>query len=281
MANSIWRNWMSNLGFANCIATKRKVRDGRVWELASEHLENRAMLSAVTGGVAAEVAHGKAIDAPNVVGTWTVTVTGLGEGTAVLTQKGAKVTSVISVDGFPNFTTVGKFKAKSPHSISDDFKVATPDGKVSVSITIDFGESMNPMSFTGSVTVYGQTAPLVGNKQITAALPKAAAVPNIGGSWLLDLSSSLGEFNDAALTINQDGKQFTGNASFDGGSISLTGKVRPTGHITGKATVVYGQNTLSNQKYFADLTEDLLTFSGEVNLKSLDEIINIDGVKVT
>lgn len=239
------------------------------------------MLSAVSAGVAAEVAHGKAVSAPNVVGTWDVVVTGLGEGTAVLTQKGAKVTSVISVEGFPNFNTVGKFKAKTPHSISDTFKIATPEGKITVSITIDFGESSNPTSFTGSVTVYGQTASLVGTKQITAALPNTAkgAIPNINGVWQLDLSSSLGEFQDAQLTINQDGKKFTGNASFEGGSISLTGKVRPNGHITGKATVVSGENTLTNQKYFADLTEDFLTFSGEVNLKSLDEIINIDGIK--
>lgn len=277
MAHSIWHNWMTNLARAIRPATKRTVRDARRWDLAAEHLEGRAMLSA-TAGVAAEVAHGKAVASPNVAGTWLVE-TDFGDGTAVLTQKGAKVTSVITVQGFPTFTTVGKFKAKSPNSISDSFKIATPEGKIPVSVTINFGESSNPTSFTGSVTVAGETASLTGTKQgSTAALPKAAAVPNIGGAWLLDLSSSLGQFEDVSLTINQTGKKITGNASFDGGSISFTGKVKPTGHIAGKATVVYGQNTLSNQKFFADLEGS--TFSGEVNLKSLDEIINIDGVKV-
>lgn len=286
MANSIWHNWMSNLGLAPRTATKRIVRDSRRWELATELLENRAMLSAASASapVAAEVANGKAVAAPNVAGTWDVSVTGLGDGTAVLTQKGAKVTAVITVVGFPtSFKSVGKFKAATPHSISDTIKVPTPNGKVTVTISIDFGQSTTPTSFTGSVGVFGETFALTGTKQGvgTSALPKSAkaVIPNIAGAWMLDASSSLVTFQDAQLTITQDGKKFTGTASFTGGSINLTGKVRPNGHITGKATVQSGEDTLTNQKYFADLTDDFLTFSGEVNLKSLDEIINIDGVK--
>lgn len=285
MANSIWHNWMSNLGLATGTAKKRIVRDRQRWELASELLENRAMLSAVTGAepVAAEVAQGKAVEAPNVVGTWDVTATGIGSGTAVLTQKGAKVTAQISIDGLPSFKSVGKFKAKTPHSITDTIKVPTPQGKISVSISIDFDQSSTPTSFTGSVTVLGSTVALTGTKQGTSssALPKVAkaVIPDIAGLWLLQGSSGVGSFSDASLTITQDGKKFTGSATFTGGSINLTGKVRPNGHITGRADIQFGENTLNKQKYFADLTEDLLTFSGEVNLKSVDDIVNIDGVR--
>lgn len=285
MTNSTWHNWMSNLGFTTRSATKRTVRDSRRWELASELLEHRAMLSAVTASapVAAEVAHGKAVAAPNVAGTWDVTVTGLGSGTAALTQKGAKVTAIITVDGFPNFKSVGKFKAATPHSISDTLKIPTPNGKITVSIAIDFGLSATPTSFTGSVTVLGETFSLTGTKQGpgSSALPKVAKaeIPNVAGAWLLDGSGEIGSFNDAALTITQDGKKIAGNATFTGGSISFTGKVRPNGHATGKVDIQFGEDTLTKQKFFADFTDDLLTFSGEVNLKSIDDLVNIDGVR--
>ena len=111
---------------------------------------------------------------------------------------------------------------------------------------------------------------------------KAASLPDISGPWSLTGIGEIGAFTDADLTITQSGKTgktITGSATFTGGSFTFTGKLRANGHMTGKATVQFGANTQTRQRFFADFTEDFLTFSGEVNLKSLDDLINIDGVK--
>jgi hypothetical protein len=111
---------------------------------------------------------------------------------------------------------------------------------------------------------------------------KAANVPSIAGDWLLTGIAVSGTFTDASLTIIQSGKTgktITGSSTFSGGSFQLTGKLRPNGHMTGKATIQLGQTTLAQQRYFADFTDDFLTFSGEVNLKPVDDLMNIDGVR--
>ncbi len=111
---------------------------------------------------------------------------------------------------------------------------------------------------------------------------KAASLPNIAGDWLLTGIAVNGAFNDASLTITQSGKTgkvIAGTANFTGGSFTFTGKLRPNGHMTGKANIQLGETTLPKQRYFADFTDDFLTFSGEVNLKSLDDLMNIDGVR--
>lgn len=168
MANSTWRSWISNLKSRARPATKRINRDCGRWELASERLEERALLSAVTASapVPAETSHGKAAFAfPNVAGTWNVAIVGLGTGTATLTQDGTKVSGTINVQGFPEINASGKFTKKHPHSLIGKTKLNLPEvGRVVVRSEINFADVPNPTTFTGQTSALGQNFAIQGTK---------------------------------------------------------------------------------------------------------------------
>ncbi len=137
---------------------------------------------------------------------------------------------------------------------------------------------------TGDVEPGEDTAALTrkGAKSNAGKKQAKAALPDVSGDWLLTGIAVSGAFNDAPLTVTQTGKtgkNIAGSATFTGGSFNFTGKLRPNGHMVGKAAIQLGENTLTKQRYFLDFTDDFLTFSGEVNLKSLDDLMNIDGVR--
>lgn len=176
-----WQNWMSRLGLASH-PTKRSVRNSRPWELASELLEGRALLSAVSAApVAAEVAHAKAsFEVPSVAGTWNVSIVGGGAGSAVVTQDGTKVTAVIAVEGFPQFeqfTVSGKFTKKHPHSILDTTKLKLPVvGKILIKTDLEFPEVASPTTFSGEININRQDYSITGSRQVSgASLPTSGA----------------------------------------------------------------------------------------------------------
>lgn len=283
MVLSIWQTLFGNPASTNR-PVKRVVRGGRQWEFGTERLEERALLSAVP--VAAEVVHSKAaFTVPNVAGTWDVELTGFGTGSAVFTQKGAKVTATISLSNSPDIKVSGKFTKKHPNSIEDTNKLTLPVvGTVVIKTNIVFPNGNDPSTFSGTALVKGRSVNITGEKQVqgTSSLPKIAKVslPDISGQWLLTGIAVSGSFEDALLNITQSGKtgkSISGTATFTGGSFSFTGKLRPNGHMTGKADIQLGEITLAKQRYFADFTDDFLTFSGEVNLKKADDLMNIDG----
>jgi len=280
MANSMWGNWLKKLGMSTGRIAKRSVRDRGRWELASELLESRAMLSAAAAPVAAQVAGSKAsFEVPNVAGTWDVTVTGLGAGTATITQNGTKLSTVISVEGFTPFTVPGKFKKSSPHSIDGKTKVTLPEvGKVLIRTHIEFPEQGNPTTFTGEANVVGQSYAITGTKQGNSALPKAAPTfENIAGTWDVTASSEQFEFSGLA-TFTQDGKGgkfIHGNFTDDetGAAIAIDGKFikKHPSDVKGTATVDV-EGTTVHAKFTINYDESFDSFEGSATAPGIGDI---------
>jgi hypothetical protein len=288
MANSMWGNWLKNLGMRTGRIAKRTTRDSRRWELASELLECRAMLSATTASapVAAEVAHSKAsFEFPNVGGTWDIAIAGVGEGTAVLTQNGAKVTGVITVEGFAPINTKAKFTKAHPHSLLDTTKLKLPEvGKILVKTDIEFPEGSNPTTFTGDANINGDDFTLTGTKQGggNSSLPNASAkaaptFENITGTWDVTASSEQFEFSGLA-TFTQDGKGgkfIHGNFTDDetGAAIAIDGKFikKHPSDVKGTATVDV-EGTTVHAKFTINYDESFDSFDGTANAPGIGEI---------
>ena len=171
VANRVWSFWLKKLCGRSTMP--RRVRPG-VCRLpshtAAEALESRVLLSAHSSrGAAAEISHAKAtFTPPNVAGTWNITVVGIGggTGTVVMTQKGTKVTSVITIPGNSTLISVDKFSKSDPHSLVGTSKVRLPVvGKVVYNLNIEFAENPTPTTLTGDITVFGNSFPIAGTRQ--------------------------------------------------------------------------------------------------------------------
>lgn len=289
--HTIWQNWMSTLGLASR-PKKRSVRNSQLWELASELLEGRAMLSAVSAApAAAEVAHAKAsFDAPFVAGTWNITITGGGTGSAFLTQDGVKIQGVIAVAGFPQFEQFevsGKFTKKHPHSILDTFKLKLPVvGKILIKTNIEFPEVASPTTFSGEININRQDYAITGAKQGSgsSALPngsKAASLPVVSGTWTLTVESQAINFT-SPIQLSQSGKGgkvVSALVEFQGGTIDISGKLKPNStELKGKATIESVQGT-AKEKFSVVFFDNFTTFTGQLDSKDLG-IISLDGEKV-
>lgn len=286
-----WQNWMSTLGLASR-PTKRSVRDRHRWELSSELLEGRALLSAVSAApAAADVAHARAsFQVPNVAGTWDVTIAGGGTGTAVVTQDGAKVTAVISVPDFPQFeqfTVSGKFTSKHPHSILDTSKLKLPVvHKILIKTNIEFPEEASPTTFSGEININRQDYSITGIKQGAgpSALPKvnkAVEFPDVSGPWNLTVESEPLNF-ESLLNVTQSGKTgkvVTAETQFTGGTATIDGKLKPNStDMKGKVTLNTQLGTFST-RFSIVFTDNFTGFFGQANSKDLG-LISLDGEKV-
>lgn len=123
------------------------------------------MLSAghrAAGVEAADVAKSaepRKLVAPNVAGSWSVVGTGQisATGTVTLTQKGAKVTADINIEGLPPIHSTGKFTKAHDHQIEGHAKVSISGHTVKLSLTITFGEGATPTTFSGNAKAFGET----------------------------------------------------------------------------------------------------------------------------
>lgn len=164
---------------------KRKARSGRVWGEQAETLEERQVLSAVTGAGAAEVSthaakHAAKLEAkaeakaakqdpavspvtyPVVAGAYSVTLTAVidGEtkgpytGTLQLSQNKShkRIRGEVSLEGFPEFRLTGKFNRDDLHAVKGVAHIpANPGGDIVFRIFahLDITYSADYSSFTG------------------------------------------------------------------------------------------------------------------------------------
>ncbi len=263
---------------------KRVMRDSRRWDRASEQLEGRAMLSGISP-VAAEVSGAKAFEVPNVSGTWTIDAQDPApDGTAVFTQTqgSPKVTASLTVPGFGLIESSGKFKKKTPDTISGKVKVDNPDPegpkKVLIKTTITFPDEANPTTFTGTVTIGSlPAASISGTKQPppipSAVTPKAATFENVSGAWTLDVGAPLnltGDFN--VVQPVENGRKITAAFNEFGVSITMKGKFDSETTIKGKAITTADVGPKIKSKFNIQFANEFTTFTGTATNKAVGEI---------
>lgn len=291
MASPTWFNWLRNVTGVGPRVAKRAQQSGRRWEIASECLEQRTLLSAVSVAepVAAEVSAKKGmVQFPNVAGTWAVTVGGTGEGTLVITQDGAKVSSTLTIAQLPPIHTSGKFTKRHTHELSGSTKVGGLESphKIKVTVTIVFPlGSLNPTTFIGQATVDGQNISLNGTKQVgtgTLAPPNGAkaAKPfhNISGSYVFSISGDQLGTIEGTLHVIQTGKrkelvygQMTGVID---AAVSVVGKFNKKAPQTITGGVVITVVGTGTKPAAGTITfgEDFTSFEGTATLENGDEL---------
>lgn len=253
MATSIWQAVTQQLRLVSSVPAKRQ-RKINQWGIASERLEERALLSA-TGmeAVTAEVAQESraAVMYPNVAGNWTFTIDNEVDVDAVLTQKKNKVTAQFDFPPLGEITLKGKLSKNSPLELNGKAKINAPQlGKVKIELTGVFDESgenfqaiarliSRAIPNPGSIDIDGTRA--VGTA-LTTSGARAATFPAVDGVWDFELSSSLLGTQTGELQINQSegSRKFTGE--FDAGIADMVfkGKMNssdPT-QAKGKATLI-------------------------------------------
>lgn len=189
-------NWLRQL-IASPRAAKRVERPFSRWIDQTEQLEDRQVLSAVTGTpVPADVAsstgetqsakpkhagHSKSmVEYPNVAGTWNLTASAsidgdtpeVFTGTVNITQNKGKITGTVNLVDLPSFDIKGKLSKTSVLNFSGStrFPVDFGDGvfhEIKGDVTINYAQGA--ASFSGSVnrTIFGHTlaVTLTGTKQ--------------------------------------------------------------------------------------------------------------------
>lgn len=285
MVIMIWHDWMNALGLA-ARSAKRIKRDTRRWDMASEHLEGRAMLSAISS-VAAEVSSAKAFEVPNVSGSWLIDGEGPApDGTAVYTQAqgSPKVSATVTIPGFAVYETSGKFKKKTPHTISSTTKIANPDPegpkKLVIKNTITFPDEANPTTFTGTVTVGNlPSTNITGTKQTPPApsaavhTAKAATFENVAGAWTLDLGAPINISGD--FTVNQpveNGRKITAVFNESGVNITMKGKFDSETTIKGKAILTSELAGKIKSKFNIQFANEFSTFTGTATNKVVGSV---------
>ncbi|MDB5391048.1 MAG: hypothetical protein JWM11_6694 [Planctomycetaceae bacterium] len=305
MRNWNWLQWLPYFNGVSERPAKRVLRLRNGWGIETEQLENRALLSAANPNGVVEhtdaadvgiVAPRKAqpVHFPSVQGTWNVTSTGefSSSGTVTMTQNGAKVTSVVAIEGLETFTLVGRFKKKSPNELTAKSpRIAVPDFPVDVrlSISITFPQgNLAPTSFTGDVRApfVGSVATLTGIKSGTGAAvanapmaSKAVPPPSIGGAWTVIISDipTLGSLS-GQLNLQQHGSRITGSADLGGGDTfdvrARISRKDPT-QLSGRANVSDSQLGIKNAPFKVTLTANNTHFAGSVNTKV--GVLHLDG----
>jgi hypothetical protein len=303
MANSIWHHCLETLGFAENSAAKRKPRDGRRFGMSSELLESRALLSAssVVAPDPAEVARSKMpFEAPNVAGDWTVTIPGLGDTTAVVTQSGAKVTATVTLPVLGNVELSGKFTKHNNHELSGMTRVDVPAvGKVKVAYSLEFPEESNPVSLMGEVKASGRSLPnpvqytLTGAKQLTIApavanvVARKATYIEVAGSWTVTFTSN-GTTSDPedlqfSQSTNAGGKHVTGVVQGIGGNIIFKGNLKSNSDVLiGKISAVQlgKKGNVASGKFDIEFLNNAITFSGFGTVSKSSPAFAITGARV-
>lgn len=169
MTNSSWDNLICRLRAFGRRPAKRTRCDARQWELASERLEDRALLSAVSLAepVAAEVSTAKKFGYayPDVDGAWNTAIDNVPNSTTVqITRKGTKVTTRFTLAEVGEIVSKDKFTPETQLEYSGVVKVNNRElGKVTINLKIEFPERLNPPNplrptiMLGSVTISGGT----------------------------------------------------------------------------------------------------------------------------
>jgi hypothetical protein len=314
MQNWNWRQWLSREWLSRGVLAVQpnrrvlKVRSG--WGIETEQLEQRALLSAANSSAALEnpVADVSTVSRkatptqfPTVGGVWNVTSTGefSGSGTVTMTQKGAKVTSVVAIEGLETFTLVGRFKKKSPDELTAKSpRLAVPDFPIDVRLTITItfpSGNLNPTTFMGDVAVpfVGSVASLDGMKKqenITPSpdhvgIPKVASaptVPDLAGSWTVTISN-IPVLNSLTgpLTLAQHGRRITGTADLGSGTdFNVRARLNrkdPT-LLSGRASVSNSQLGIKNAPFSVTLDNNNIHFAGSTTTKV--GTLHLDGVEL-
>jgi hypothetical protein len=309
MQNWNWPQWLSH-GVPAVQPTRRvlKVRSG--WGIETEQLEQRALLSAANSSAALEnpVADVSTVSRkatptqfPTVSGVWNVTSSGefSGSGTVTMTQQGAKVTSVVAIEGLETFTLVGRFKKKSPDELTAKSpRLAVPgfpiDVRLTITITFPSGD-LNPTTFAGDVKApfVGSVASLAGTKPLEnitaaadhAAIPKVAShttVPDLAGSWTITISNiPVLDTLTGPLTLTQHGRRITGTADLGGGTdFNVRARLSqkdPT-LLSGRASVSNSQLGIKNAPFSVTLDNNNIHFAGSTTTKV--GTLHLDGVEL-
>lgn len=291
MFRNAWQHGWTLLTTASR-ARKRSARNAR-WESASEHLEDRALLSAT--GLAADVAHGKAsFEAPQVGGTWDVVYLGEQHLTITLNQTGNKVQTTFSFPNIGDISSTSKFSKKNPFDLHDKIKVDNEVlGKLTVLLDIEFPENANPATFTGQVNASSKhgTEPLefnlAGTRQGTMSTAAVARTdfPDISGLWSVTLTGGNLPVT-AIIDVTQEGKgnkvvlaQTTEQGAPINGidrpalaPFSLKGKFQGDDdlEIKGKITINTGAKPVTS-KFEVTVDNSLESFTGEAHSKKFGD----------
>lgn len=176
-------------------AVKRVARPFGMWIDRAELLEERQVLSAVTGleelPVGAEVAstteapgkhaghHGKKVTFPTVTGVWNLTASAVIDGdpplvftgTVDISQNKGKVTGNVQLQGLPLFEIKGKLSKTNLNSLSGSTKFPVDFGNgdfhaIKGSLTLNYAQGFASFSGTVNRTIFGHTivVTLTGNK---------------------------------------------------------------------------------------------------------------------
>lgn len=195
MIENTVKNWLRQL-LASPRAAKRAERPFSRWIDQTELLEDRQVLSAVTGTVPAEVdssavetqsakpkhaGHSKAaVQYPNVAGTWNLTASAVIDGdepfvftgTVNIVQNKGKVTGTVNLVDLPTFTIKGKLSKTNVLSLSGStkFPVDFGDGvfrEIKGDVTINYAQGVASFNGTVNRTIFGHTivVTLTGSKQ--------------------------------------------------------------------------------------------------------------------
>ncbi|MDB5390042.1 MAG: hypothetical protein JWM11_5688 [Planctomycetaceae bacterium] len=299
MVNSILRNCIKALGLSGP-SVKRTHRAQSRWTTASELLEERQMLSAVSldAPVTAEVAHAKTpFQAPNVAGTWDVAISGQQSATATVTQAGSKVTVSYDFPVIGHVELTGHFTKHNSHSFSGKTTLNLPNvGKVKVAYSIEFPEVASPTTFTAEATLTSKSLPqplqfnLTGTKQQALSannldgIGRAAMFPTIIPSWTVTATES-GTQLDGDLTFSQtgkSGKHVTGVIHFGGQTVNISGNLKNNStDLKGSAKSV-AEPGLPSERGSFDIVffDSFTTFTGSATFKKLHLVVALDGAAV-
>lgn len=200
MIQNTVNNWLRRLTTGQ--PAKRAERRFSRWIDQAERLEERQVLSAVTGAeelpVPAEVAsttietssaspkHGrhaaqKAVTYPTLTGVWNLNASAVIDGdpplnfsgTVQISQNNRKITGNVQLSGLPLFTIKGKLSNTNVFDLSGSTKFPVDFGNgdfhaIKGQLSIDFNQNL--VNFTGTVqrTIFGHTinVSLTGSKQM-------------------------------------------------------------------------------------------------------------------